>query len=211
MEDNMNKNMKKQEILYLIADFSRGEHVLEEALQAGVDYIQLREKNISSAEYLRRAKRMKEMADAYHTPLIMNDRIDIALLVGAHGVHLGQDDVPVADARRVLGSNVLIGATAKTVEQAIEAQKQGADYIGSGAWFSTDTKKDAVPLARETYLQILENINIPNVAVGGLTIDNCQEPLSYGANGLAISAGILAVENIRDVIVRFKCQLKGKI
>ena len=182
--------------LYLIADFSYGEEKIEAALKAGIDYIQLREKNISSAEYLRRAKIIRKMTEKYPTKFIVNDRLDIAMLSDADGVHLGQSDVPVADARRILGKNKVIGATAKTVEQAVQAQEAGADYLGSGAWFFTSTKKDAVPIAEEMYRDILKAVTIPNVAVGGITAQNCEKPLSCGANGLAIYAGILGAEDV---------------
>ncbi len=181
--------MKKY--LYLIADFSYGEDKIKAALAAGLDYIQLREKNISSAEYLLRAKRLREMARHYFAKLIINDRLDIAALSKADGVHLGQEDIPVKDARMFLGAGKIIGATAKTVNQAKEAVKAGADYLGSGAWFPTETKKDAVHISEEIYREILKAAPIPNVAVGGITRDNCQKPLSLGASGLAISAGIL--------------------
>jgi len=181
--------------LYLIADFSYGEEKIQAALDAGIDYIQLREKNISSAEYLLRAKRLREMTEKYETRFIINDRLDIALLSGADGVHLGQTDVPVKDARVCLGKDRIIGATAKTVEQAKKAVEDGADYLGSGAWFPTDTKKDAVPISQEVYQAILKEAPIPNVAVGGITADNCKWPLSCGAHGLAISAGILKAED----------------
>lgn len=115
--------------LYLIADFSYGEEKIEAALKAGIDYIQLREKNISSAEYLKRAKIIRKMTEKYPTKFIVNDRLDIAMLSDADGVHLGQSDVPVADARGILGKNKVIGATAKTVEQAVRAQEAGADYL----------------------------------------------------------------------------------
>lgn len=181
--------------LYLIADFSYGEEKIQAALDAGIDYIQLREKQISSAEYLLCAKRLREMTEKYETRFIINDRLDIALLSGADGVHLGQSDVPVKDARICLGKDKIIGATAKTVEQAKKAVEDGADYLGSGAWFPTDTKKDAVPISQEVYQAILREAPIPNVAVGGITADNCQKPLSCGAHGLAISAGILKAED----------------
>lgn len=181
--------------LYLIADFSYGEAKIEAALKAGADYIQLREKDISSAEYLLRAKRLRKMTDKYRTRLIINDRLDIALLSGADGVHLGQEDVPVKEARRLLGAQGIIGATAKTPEQAKQAMEDGADYLGSGAWFFTETKKDAVPISEETYRRILQSAPIPNVAVGGINAENCRKPLSLGASGLAISAGILKAED----------------
>ncbi len=196
--------MKTHNILYLIADFNNGEKAIEEALKAGVDYIQLREKNISSAQYLTRAKRLHEMTLYYHIPLIINDRIDIAQLSCAEGVHLGQSDVPVEEARRLLGKDIIIGATAKTKEQAMEAERQGADYIGSGAWNETDTKLDATPITDETYEAILEAIHIPSLAVGGLTVENCDRPLLLGANGLAVSQGILGATDILGVIREFR-------
>ena len=181
--------------LYLIADFSCGEIVIETVLAAGVDYIQLREKDISSAEYLRRAKRLRQMTVNCNTKLIINDRLDIALLSGADGVHLGQSDIPVKDARTYLGTGKIIGATAKTVEQARQAMADGANYLGSGAWFPTETKKDAVPISEEVYRAILTEAPIPNVAVGGITAVNGRKPLECGAHGLAISAGILKAED----------------
>ena len=135
--------------LYLIADFSYGEEKITESLRAGVDYIQLREKNISSAEYLRRAQYLREMVKRFGAKLIINDRLDIALLSGADGVHLGQEDVPVKEARKLFGAGKIIGATAKTAAQARQAKEDGADYLGSGAWFSTTTKQDAVPISEE--------------------------------------------------------------
>lgn len=185
--------MKK--ILYLIADFSYGEDKIKAALAVGLDYIQLREKNISSAEYLLRAKKLKKMAKHYSAKLIINDRLDLAALSEADGVHLGQEDIPIKDARMFLGAGKIIGATAKTVDQAKEAVKAGADYLGSGAWFPTETKKDAAPISEEIYREILKAAPIPNVAVGGITKDNCQKPLSLGASGLAISAGILKAQD----------------
>lgn len=194
--------------LYLIADFSYGEEKIETALKAGVDYMQLREKNISSAEYLKRARILREMTKKYHTKFIVNDRLDIAMLSEADGVHLGQSDVPVADARRILGKDKIIGATAKTVEQAVRAEQEGADYLGSGAWFFTSTKKDAVPIAEETYREILNAVTIPNVAVGGITAKNCRKPLDCGADGLAISAGILAAEDVAAEVRKLRDMLE---
>lgn len=194
--------------LYLIADFSYGEEKIETALKAGVDYIQLREKNISSAEYLKRARLLREMTDKYHTKFIVNDRLDIAMISEADGVHLGQSDIPVADARKILGRDKMIGATAKTVEQAVKAEKEGADYLGSGAWFFTSTKKDAVPITEETYRDILNAVTIPNVAVGGITAENGRKPLECGASGLAISAGILAVEDVAAEVRKLRDMLE---
>lgn len=186
--------------LYLIADFSYGEAKLEEALSCGVDVIQLREKHISSREYWEKAVKMRAMTEKYHTIFIVNDRVDIALLSGADGVHLGQSDVPVGEARKILGADRIIGATAKTVEQAVRARREGADYLGSGAWFATSTKADATIIEEEVYRAILKESGLPNVAIGGITPDNCELPLKAGAPGIAVAAGILkgdVSENIR--------------
>lgn len=190
--------------LYVIADFSYGEEKIEAALRAGVDYIQLREKEISSAEYLIRARKLRKMTEKYDTKFIINDRLDIAMLCEADGVHLGQSDIPVADARHILGTNKIIGATAKTVEQAVRAVQEGADYIGSGAWFPTNTKKDAVPISEETYREILKHAPIPNVAVGGIHAENAGIPLACGASGLAISAGILKAEHVEAEVRKIR-------
>lgn len=181
----------KQNSLYLIADFSYGLETLEKALACGVDMIQLREKNISSAEYLKRAKIIRALTRKYHTIFIVNDRLDIAMLSDADGVHLGQSDVPANEARILLGRSKIIGVTAKTVEQAVKAQADGADYLGTGAWNATSTKADASLIDEEAYRVILEKSGLPNFAIGGLTVENCDRPLRCGANGLAVSAGIL--------------------
>ena len=193
--------------LYLITDFSYGKEKIGEALRAGVDFIQLREKDISSAEYLRRARLLMELAENSGAKVIINDRVDIALLCGADGVHLGQDDIPAADARRLLGSGKIIGVTAKTPEQAAAAEAQGADYLGSGAWFPTQTKKDAVPITEERYRRILAAAAIPTVAVGGITPENCSYPLACGCDGLAVSGGIMQSEDRIGAIRSFRRML----
>lgn len=195
--------------LYLIADFSYGEEKIIEALKAGVDVVQLREKDISTADYYARAKCMRELTSAYDTVFIVNDRLDIAMAVEADGVHLGASDLPIEVARQILGESMIIGATAKTIPQGIAAKANGADYIGSGAFAETGTKKDAIPITEETYREILKVSGLPNVAVGGITVDNCRRPLSYGANGLAVSAGILK-GNITENIAGFREKMNQK-
>lgn len=181
----------KSKRLYLIADFSYGLETIERALACGVDILQLREKDISSAEYLMRAKILRRLTKKYNTVFIVNDRLDIAMLSGADGVHLGQSDVPADEARALLGPGAIIGVTAKTAEQAAKARADGADYLGSGAWHATSTKADASLIDEETYRAILAQSGLPNFAIGGLTAENCDRPLRCGANGLAVSAGIL--------------------
>ncbi|MDD6798444.1 MAG: thiamine phosphate synthase [Clostridia bacterium] len=211
-------------ILYLIADLYDGDGAVREALEAGVDYVQLREKNITSAKYLEDAMHMRKLTDYYNekysrdTKFIVNDRIDIALLSCADGVHLGADDVPVSMARKMFDGlagtgnrtegkqrgSFIIGATAKTVEQAVAAQHDGADYIGTGAFNMTATKPDAKAITPELYKQILAAVSIPDVAVGGITVDNCRIPLSCGADGLAVSAGILKSSDVKKSVIDFR-------
>lgn len=200
--------LKKKGILYLIVDFSAGEDKIEEALKAGVDIVQLREKNITEREYLKRAMLMREMTNRYHTIFLVNDRVDIALACGADGVHLGNDDLPVEAARRIMGENALIGATARTAGQAVKAEEMGADYLGSGAWAQTDTKRDAVPILDETFLEIVKSVSIPDVAVGGITAENCRRPLSLGASGLAVSSGILKAPSVGAAVRQFRKKLE---
>lgn len=199
--------------LYLITSLSKDNHnpaqidnldQIEEALKLGIDTIQLREKNISSLEYLRRAELLRALTKRYATTLIINDRIDIAVLSKADGVHLGGDDIPVIKAREFLGKGFIIGATAKTVEQAVKAQQDGADYIGTGAWFPSSTKLDALPIDPAVYQAILKSTTLPNVAVGGITADNCHYPLELGASGIAVSKGILDSSNLAQTIQKMR-------
>ena len=203
--------LKKQGILYLIADRKLGDEKILEALAAGVDRVQLREKNVTSAKYLEDALWLKEQAKRTGALFLVNDRLDIALLSGADGVHLGQEDVPVDAAKRLAAEcgrpDFIVGATAKTKEQARRALEMGADYLGSGAWHATSTKPEALPIKEETYLEILKAAPIPNVAIGGLTPENCGRPLELGASGLAVAGGILGADSITEAVRRFRERL----
>lgn len=199
---------RDHDILYLIASLEAGEDRINEALKAGVDVIQLREKGISSAEYLKRARLIRRMASLYDVTFIINDRVDIAVLSDADGVHLGQSDLPVSEARKLMGEHRLIGATARTPKEAQKAQADGADYIGSGAWFSTRTKSDAVFLSRETYGKIRRSLVIPSLAVGGITAENCREPIAMGADGVAVSAGLLGESDIQNAVLLFRANMQ---
>ena len=206
--------LKKQGILYLIANRKLGDEKILEALRAGVDMVQLREKNVTSAQYLADARWMREQAKKYGAVFLVNDRLDIALLSGADGVHLGQEDVPVDEAKRLAAAcgrtDFLVGATAKTGEQALRAFQMGSDYIGSGAWHPTSTKPDALPIREETYREILGKAPIPNVAIGGLTPENCDLPLELGASGLAVAGGILGAGSITGAVEKFREKLNKR-
>lgn len=203
--------LKEKGILYLIADRKLGDEKIIEALEAGVDVVQLREKNLTSAKYLEDAVWLREQTKKTGTLLIINDRLDIALACRADGVHLGQEDIPVAEARRIARecglTDFLVGATAKTEEQARAAYAAGADYLGSGAWHETATKPDATPISEETYQAILKAAPIPNVAIGGLTPENCGRPLSLGASGVAVAGGIFDAPSVTEAVRQFREKL----
>ena len=176
---------------------------LEEALQAGVTLVQYREKNGPGKGMLEKARKLIALCHKYNVPLLVNDRLDIALLSGADGVHLGQDDIPVAEARRLAGENFLIGATAHNVEEALAAEAAGADYLGCGAVFATKTKKDTVPLGLDGLRAIIKAVHIPVVGIAGVTLQNYKQVLSTGANGAAVISAILGADDITAVVTEF--------
>ncbi len=177
--------------------------VIEESLKGGVTLVQLREKNITSREFYEKALKLREITKKYNVHLIINDRVDIAMAVNADGVHVGQKDIPVSEVKRISGGKLIVGATANTVELAKEAEKQGADYIGSGAMFSTPTKDDAKPMTKDMLKNIVNSVNIPVCAIGGINIDNVIELKNTGIAGVAVSSGIMGVENVFDISNKF--------
>ena len=195
--------------LYLVTDetcLTPGRELfnaVEEALQAGVTLVQYREKNGLGKGMLEKARALVMLCHRYKVPLLVNDRLDIALLSGADGVHLGQDDIPVAEARKLAGEDFIIGATAHNVEEAMAAEVAGADYLGCGAVFATSTKKDTVPLGLEGLKSIREAIHIPIVGIAGITPNNYQEVLAAGANGVAVVSSILGAESITGAVNEF--------
>ena len=176
---------------------------VEEALQAGVTLVQYREKNGPGKSMLEKSRKLIALCHKYNVPLLVNDRLDIALLSGADGVHLGQEDIPVAEARRLAGENFLIGATAHNVEEALAAEAAGADYLGCGAVFATHTKKDTVPLGLDGLQAIRQAVRIPIAGIAGITTENYQQVLGTGADGVAVVSGILGAECISDAVIRF--------
>ena len=182
--------------LYLVTDSSNRDTesfcaILEKALQGGVTLVQLREKTATSRDFFQLALRAKVIADRYHVPLIINDRLDIAQAVDAAGLHIGQDDLPVAVARNLLGPDKILGATAATVADALTAQKEGADYLGSGAVYPTGTKPGKAILPLEVLKQIKQSVQIPVVAIGGIGADNIAPLRTVGVDGVAIVSAIM--------------------
>ena len=191
--------------IYLVTDEAclHGRPLLkcvEEALAAGVTLVQYRAKAADGGVLYAEACRLKELCDKYNVPLIINDRLDIALAVGAAGVHLGQDDLPCAVARRLLGEDFIIGVSAHNPAEAVQAVSEDADYLGCGAVFGTATKHDVAKLGLENLRAIRKSVAVPMVGIGGITADNYAEVLATGADGAAIVSGILAQDDIGAVV-----------
>lgn len=164
--------------------------VTEELLKAGVSCVQLREKNASDEEILREAEILKKLCENYHVPLIINDRPDLALKIGASGVHVGLSDMGIQKARELLGPDFIIGGSAHNVEEALEAEKAGANYIGCGAVFGSTTKTNVTQLPIETLKAICQSVDIPVVAIGGVTADNLHLLAGTGIAGAAVVSGL---------------------
>jgi thiamine-phosphate pyrophosphorylase len=176
---------------------------VEQAIQGGVTLVQLREKDVSSLEFYKIALEVKNITDKYNVPLIINDRLDIAMAVDAAGVHLGQSDLTCETARKILGDEKIVGVSATTLDEALAAEKDGADYIGVGAMYSTQTKTDACLVTIETLTKIKKYSTIPVVAIGGINENNFIPLKDTGIDGLAIVSAILGKENIKEAAHRF--------
>ena len=160
--------------------------------------VQLREKALDEDAFLREAIALAKLCHRYGVPLLINDNVEIARRSGADGVHVGQEDMAAAEVRGILGSDMIVGVTAKTVEQALRAQDAGADYLGSGAVFGSSTKLNAKPMTRETLSAITHAVSIPVVAIGGIHSGNIHELAGTGIAGVAVVSGIFAAENIEE-------------
>ena len=176
---------------------------VEAALKGGATMVQMREKGLTNdtvQDYLEEARSLRALTERYKVPLIIDDNIKLALLCGADGVHVGQNDMDAAQARALLGPEKILGVTAKTVEQALKAQEQGADYLGSGAVFGTSTKADALPMTMERLGEICRSVSIPVVAIGGICLENIGKLKGSGAAGAAVVSGIFGAEDIEGTV-----------
>ena len=180
---------------------------VETACRSGVTIIQLREKNLTTNQYYQLAKQVKEITDAYQVPLIIDDRLDICLAVDAAGLHIGDDELPVSVARRVLGPEKILGVTAKTVKRALEAETWGADYSGTGAIFPTTTKENAPITLISTLKTICQRVAIPVVAIGGLTSENIDQLIGTGIAGVAVVRDLMQAEDIETKTQAFLTKL----
>lgn len=177
---------------------------VEETLQGGATFIQLREKNLDEEEFLNEAIEIKELCKKYNVPFVINDNVDIALKMDADGVHVGQSDMEAGNVRQILGDNKIIGVSAQTVEQALLAQEQGADYLGVGAVFPTGSKDDAIEVGPEMLRDICEAVDIPVVAIGGISKDNVSELAGSGIDGIAVISAIFGQKNLKAATEELK-------
>ena len=180
---------------------------VETACRSGVTIIQLREKNLTTNQYYHLAKQVKEITDAYQLPLIIDDRLDVCLAVDAAGLHIGDDELPVSVARKVLGPEKILGVTAKTVKRALEAETSGADYLGTGAIFPTTTKENAPITLISTLKTICQTVAIPVVAIGGLTSENIDQLIGTGIAGVAVVRDLMQAEDIEAKTQAFLTKL----
>ena len=199
-------------LLYAVTDRKwTGEKTLyrqvEEALKGGATLIQLREKNMPQEEFLKEAREMVALCHRYGTALIINDNVEVALKSGADGVHVGMEDPPVKEIRKQVPGDFIIGATAKTTEQAQRAEKEGADYLGVGAVFPSSTKKNAIRITTEELKKICSSVRIPAVAIGGITSENAGTLVGGGMAGMALVSAVFGASDIE----RETAGLKKKI
>lgn len=201
--------MKYDYTLYLVTDRSLMStatliEAVEQAILGGCTMIQLREKNISSLDFYRQSVEVKKVTEQYHVPFIINDRIDIAMAVNADGVHIGQSDIPAAIVRDLIGTDMLLGVSAASVKEAVQAANDGADYLGVGAMFPTGTKTDANYVSIEELKKIRHAVNLPIIAIGGINKGNIKLFHNTGINGLAVVSAIIAQPDIQKAAAEMK-------
>lgn len=200
---------KKDLLLYAVTDrhWLNGETLysqVEKTLEGGTTFVQLREKELDEEKFLEEAKEIKELCRRYQVPFVINDNVEIALAMDADGVHVGQSDMEAGDVRAKLGPDKIIGVSAQTVEQARLAEERGADYLGVGAVFHTDSKADAADVSHETLKAICEAVSIPVIAIGGISRDNVSELAGTGICGIAVISAIFAQKDIKNATKELK-------
>ena len=204
--------MKKEDIdysVYLVTDRRNKTdeeflNIIEEAIKGGTTIVQLREKTASTKEFYDLALKVKEITSRYDVPLLINDRIDIALAVDSEGVHIGQDDMPAGIAREIIGEDKILGVSASTKKKKKKAEIDSADYIGSGAVFPTATKDDADSVSEEELKEIVDSIDIPVVAIGGITIENAHTLKASGIAGFSVVSAIMSAEDPKEASEKLK-------
>ena len=205
--------MKFDSSMYFITDstnYSEEEFLyrVEQALMGGITLLQLREKDKTTREYMDLAEKVHTLTKKYNVPLIIDDRVDVALAIDAEGVHVGQSDMPVSVARKLMGDDKIVGATTKTVEQAVEAYAQGADYLGVGAIYPTTTKVKTVLTSTETLENICQSVPIPVNAIGGLNKDNIDVLEGIPIAGICVVSAIMKADDPKQAAIQLKARAK---
>lgn len=200
---------KKDLLLYAVTDRNwLGEETLagqvEKAVKGGATFVQLREKELDGERFLEEAREIRELCRKYHVPFVVNDNVEIAIRSDADGVHVGQDDMEAGDVRAMIGAGKIVGVSVQTAEQAVLAQKRGADYLGVGAVFPTGSKKDACEVSHETLRGICEAVDIPVIAIGGIGAGNIGELFGSGICGIAVISAIFGKEDIEGAARELK-------
>lgn len=200
---------KRDLILYAVTDRTWLKNMtlyeqVEEAVKGGATFVQLREKELDDETFLKEAFEIKKLCRQYDVPFVINDNVDIAIEINADGVHIGQNDMDAGCVRSLIGKDKILGVSAQTVEQAILAEKMGADYLGVGAVFSTGSKADADDVSHETLKAICDAVSIPVVAIGGIKAQNVLELMGSGICGVAVISAIFAAENIQKATAELK-------
>lgn len=194
-------SLKEDLLLYAVTDRhylhdKTLEEAVKEAIDGGITFVQLREKNIDHEDFKEEALRIQSLCHQYQIPFVIDDDVDLAVEICADGVHVGQSDLEALEARKKIGSDKILGVSAGTVEEAIKAEKAGADYLGVGAVFPTGSKDDATPVSHDTLKAICNAVSIPVIAIGGITRDNVRELEGTGIVGIAVISAIFAKDNI---------------
>ena len=205
----MKDNLEESLLLYAVTDrhWLGGRtlyEVVRESLDGGVTFLQLREKDLDDVSFYEEAVKLQEMAKEYGVPFVVNDNVEIAVRMNADGVHVGQSDMEAGDVRALIGPDKILGVSAQTVEQAVLAEKRGADYLGVGAVFPTGSKDDAVEVTHETLKEICDAVSIPVVAIGGITYENIHELAGTGICGIAVISAIYVQDHIREAAAALK-------
>ncbi|MFY9358386.1 MAG: thiamine phosphate synthase [Bacillota bacterium] len=180
------------------------EEAVEQAIRGGVTLVQLREKHASSLEFYQTARRVKKITDSYNVPLIINDRVDVALAVDADGVHVGQSDLPAARVREILGPDKILGVSASSLKEALKAVEDGADYLGVGAMFATGTKTDADITTIEELKRIRQAVSVPIVVIGGINKQTLPLFAGTGIDGIAVVSAIIAAADVEKAARELK-------
>lgn len=198
----MSRQVRKEDMyLYAVTDRSRLngkalEQAVREACEGGITFLQIREKHLDREAFEAEARRLQAIAKEYHIPFVVNDDVELAKKIDADGVHIGQGDMELVRARKILGPDKIIGVSAHNAREAIQAEENGADYLGSGAVFGTSTKGDASVITKETFCEVTASVSIPVVAIGGIGLHNIEQLKEYHANGVAVSSAVFGAEDI---------------